>query len=365
MRLGGAVAVRASAEHSCAAATAVLATAVLTGCSAGESGAPQRADWSTASVYPALRSIPADEKALWDISLVDPGALNRLNQFADRPLPSTAVTSGGRPPAESTWTRASLSGSGCAFLDGLQRPQSAVRTGPPGPMLSVYFGKPSPAALLAVCAGDVDTARLGDVVGDDAAPTARSGVDGYGDDTIWVGHRDSLTYLVGSDVPAATADAVLTGTPVASGSLADDPGVQAVLAATPRAAVIEMGTVLTGMNRDGPGASKQLDALVADVETTTGKQLPAPIFGGYGWTPGADANGTGTFVTCYASVTEAADAAAVLTAVWPKAPDSAFATAVTAASDRVVRTDVPGVESNEFDLRTLRLLSYPGFHGAA
>jgi hypothetical protein len=197
-----------------------------------------------------LGSIPSTFESRHDIGLVNPAVLNRVALIGGNNAPTTAASTGGRPPSEVAWFDDSLNGSVCAtYLDGRGTPSGpSPRTGPPGLMLSVAYQATKPEQALGVCAGPVDPAALADPKlrgATSITPETVAGVAGTNTDKTWLGYRPEppTTYVVGAEIPDETRNSLVSGTPVGS-SLAADPGVRAVLAAAPYAAMIEMGTVL-------------------------------------------------------------------------------------------------------------------------
>ncbi len=356
-------------RRSAAAALAVAALTVaslLTGCSSTQSGLPAPAGWTSTPAAGWLASIPSTFDSRHDIGLVNPAALNRVALIGGDDAPTTAPSTGGRPPSEVAWFDDSINGSVCAtYLDGRgSAPGPSPRTGPPGLMLSVSYETNTPEKMIGICAGPVDPAALANPKLRGAAevtPETVAGVAGTSTDKTWVGYRAELqtTYIVGAEIPDDTREGVVGGT-AAGTSLAADPGVRAVLSAAPHAAMIEMGTVLL---RDHPlGSTDALEEAVSAAMADAGVQaMPVAEFAGYGWTPGQRVVGTSTFVTTYGSAQEAAAVGRVLAAVWPKLPSSPLGAAATAVEGSTVITTLPEVEPGEFTLRGQSLQGYPGF----
>lgn len=332
-------------------AVVLLGAAVLSGC-ASEPGTAVAQDWTASPVYGGLRSIPAGNDSKFEIGLVSASKLNALNAVDKNPKETTAPGTGMRPPSEYAWTNYAISGSVCGMLESQYSTTPGFRTGPPGDMLSVYNGTVDPDQMIGVCQGDVDLTKL--------KGTAKTvgGVAGYDVNGIWLGSTKELTYQFGDKVSEALRDAVLAGS-TGAGTLADDPDVKAVLAANPQAAAIEMGRIFVGISSFR--SKSPLGDLLAAAQTAQGKTLPQPTFGGYGWTSTDGLKGTGTFVTRYASTADATTAAALLSALWPKATDTPFTAATTTSENETVITRLPNVTVTDFNLRNLRIADYPGY----
>ena len=338
---------------------------VSTSACANTGGTAASATWESSAAFRVLGSIAATADSRFSISLVDVTVLNLLDRSAEQPLSTTAEAPSERPAAESAWSRYALSAASCTGVveSGLFSSGPPVRTGPLDETVNVGFGDFDAPALLSVCQGPIDPAQLPGVLEDGWTPQTVAGVDGMATEQFWVGYQPSgpRTTMVGDDVPAAAADAVLTGSDVPD-SLAADPGVRAVVAAAPRAATIEMGTFLLGL---GSVATKddEVRAAIQAAQDRVGGTLPAPTFAGFGWTPGTGLDGTATFVTTYGSEAEAGTAGSVLTDTWPRldVTDGPLAAATTAVTGTAVITQVTDVPPDEFDLRTLRLADYPGW----
>ncbi|WP_029138104.1 hypothetical protein [Nakamurella lactea] len=332
----------------------VVGCALLSAC-ASEPGTAEPRDWTGSPVYSALRAVPANDDSKFEIGLVDARKLNALNSSAPSPLPTTAPASGLRPQAEYAWTNYAIAGSVCTALETQYVTAPGYRTGPPGDLLSIYYGSVDPGQMLGVCQGDVDLAAL---KGDQRTV---DGVAGYEFNGVWLGRTHGLTYQFGDKVPDTLRTALLASS-TEDGTLADDPDVAAVLAANPQAAAIEMGRIFVGIASFK--SKSALGDLLSDIESTQGKTLPQPTFGSYGWTQTDGLTGTGTFVTRYGSAADAATAAALLSALWPKlgsAKDTPFAAATTTADGETVVTRLPDVDVTDFNLRNLRVADYPGF----
>ena len=348
---------------------AALGCLILLGMSstacANTGGTATAATWESSAAFGVLGSIAATADSRFSVSLVDVTVLNLVDRAAEQPLSTTAEAPSDRPPAESAWSRYALSAASCTGLveSAPFSSSSPVRTGPLEETVNVGFGDFDAPALLSVCQGPIDPAQLSSVLEDGWTPQTVAGVPGMATEQFWVGYQAGgpRTTMIGDDVPAATADAVLTGTSVPD-SLAADPGVRAVVAAAPRAATIEMGTFLLGFGSVATADDEVLAAIGAAQEKVGGT-LPAPTFAGFGWTPGVGLDGTATFVTTYGSEAEAGSAAAVLADTWPRlhTSDGPLAAATTSATGTVVVTEVADVPPDEFDLRTLRLADYPGW----
>jgi len=345
----------------------ILAPAV-NACTDAQSGTPQPGtavptasgvDWTDSAAHAALNSIPASFDAKYHISLLDPASLNLVGLIGGDAGPTTAASTGGRPPAESAWQNRSTSDQICASV--LDDRSAPVRSAAPDKMLSLWWGGTDAEQKLGVCQGAIDPAGLGDPDLRDGAVSAQTvaGVNGYRGQHGWAGYRASppVTYLVGSDIPDATRAAVVAGTAV-SASLAEDRQVRAVLDAAPHAAMVDMGTVY--LERNTLGASDETSAaLVAAMRTAGVTQLPVPDFAGYAWTPGTRTVGTATFVTTYGSTQEAQAVGAVLIAVWPALADTEFAGAATRVDGQIVTTTMADVGPGEFGLRDRSILDYP------
>ncbi len=341
----------------------------MSACTDEQSGSPQPGtavpqtpgvDWTGSPAYVALGSIPATFDTKYHIALLDPAPVNLVGRIGGEAGPTTAASTGGRPPAESAWVNNSTSEQICAaLLD--DRSAAAVRTAPPDKMLSVWWGGTDAEQKLGVCQGAIDPERLSDPKLRDETVTAQTvaGVGGYGGPHGWAGYRASppVTYLVGTAVPDDTRTAVLAGTAV-PGSLAEDRQVKAVLDAAPHAAMIDMGTVYLQRNVLGT-SDKTATALTAAMRSAGVTQLPVPDFAGYAWTPGTRRVGIATFVTTYGSTQEAQAVGAVLSALWPAVADTTFAGAGTAVDGQVVVTTVTEVGPAEFSLRDRSILGYP------
>jgi hypothetical protein len=316
-------------------------------------------DWTASPAYVALGSIPSTFEAKYHISLLDPAPLNLVGRIGGDAGPTTAASTGGRPPAESAWLNTSTSDQVCAVLD--DRSAAPVRTAPPDKMLSVWFGGTDAEQKLGVCQGTIAAGRLDDpeLREGTVSPQTVAGVNGYRGEHGWAGYRETppVTYLIGSDVPDDARNSVLEGTAV-SGSLAEDHEVRAVLDAAPHAAMVDMGTMY--LERNPLGASDEVTAaLTAAMHSAAVTQLPVAEFAGYSWTPGPRAVGTATFVTTYGSTQEARAVGAVLDAVWPALADTEFAGAGTTVDGQVVITAMAGVGPTEFSLRDRTILDYP------
>jgi hypothetical protein len=335
-------------------AVILIAGAALAACSSGQRGDPVAQDWTVSPVYGALRSIPATAASKFEIGLVSASRLNALDADAPTPKATTAPRSGLRPPSENAWINYAIAGSVCTLLESTYDAAAGYRTGPPGDMLSIYYGSVDTGQTLGVCQGDTDPTEL------EGKQQKIGAVDGYDLKGIWLGRHNGLTFQFGDKIPDDLRSAILSGT-AAGGSLADDPEVRAVLDATPQAAAVEMGRIFVGIAsfRSSSPLHKALDAVTA----TQDKALPDPTFGGYGWTSTSGLTGTGTFVTRYGSATDASTAAALLTAVWPKATGTPFADASTTSDAETVVTRVPNVKVTDFNLRNLRVADYPGYGG--
>ncbi len=347
-----------------------LVAVALAGCTDQQPGTPQAGttapaaasgvDWAGSAAIAALGSIPATFDAKFHIALLDPASLNLVGRIGGDAGPTTAPSTGGRPPAESAWLNNSTSNQVCAaVLDDRSAP--AVRTAPPDKMLSVWFNGTDAEQELGVCQGAIDAGRLGDPELRDGAVTAQTvaGVNGFRGPHGWAGYRESppVTYLVGSDVPDDTRTAVLDGSAV-SGSLAEDRQVRAVLDEVPHAAMVDMGTVY--LQGNPPDATDEITAALSTAMRSAGvTQLPVADFVGYGWTPGTRRVGTATFVTTYGSTQEAQAVGAVLSALWPALADTAFAGAGTTVDGQVVVTTMADVGAAEFSLRDRTILDYP------
>ena len=349
------------------AALSILAPAV-SACTDEQSGTAQPGtatpsasgvDWTDSAALAALGSIPATFDAKYHISLLDPGPLNVVGLVGGDAGPTTAASTGGRPPAESAWLSTSTSDQICGLV--LDDRSAPARTTAPDMMLSLWWGGTDAEQKLGVCQGAIDPAALGDPDLRDGAVSAQtvSGVNGYRGQHGWAGYRASppVSYLVGSDIPDDTRTAVLAGTAVA-GSLAEDRQVRAVLDAAPHAAMVDMGTVY--LERNMLGAPDEITAALTTAMRTAGvTQLPVPEFAGYAWTPGTRTVGTATFVTTYGSTQEAQAVDAVLIAVWPALADTEFAGAGTRVDGQVVTTTMADVGPGEFGLRDRSILDYP------
>lgn len=335
-------------------AVALIGCAALSACSSGQKGSAVAQDWTASPVYGALRSIPATADAKLEIGLVSAGRLNALDADSPEPKATTAPQSGLRPPSEYAWTNYAIAGSVCTLIESSYGDAAGYRTGPPGDMLSIYHGSLDTDQMLGVCQGDTDPAKL------KGKPQKIGAVDGFDVKSVWLGRANNLTYQFGAQIPDDLRSAVLSST-AADGSLADDADVRAVLDANPQAAAVEMGRIFVGIAslRSTSPVKKALAAVVA----TQGKTLPDPVFGGYGWNSTDGLTGTGTFVTRYGSAADAATAATLLSAVWPKVSDGPFATATTTADGQTVATTVPTVKVTDFNLRNLGVADYPGFSG--
>jgi hypothetical protein len=325
------------------------------GCSAQPGTAVPR-DWTGSPVYASLKALPATTDSLFEIGLVDARKLNALDQYAEKPKSTTAPASGLRPPSDYAWTNYSIAGSACALLEtSYQALPPGYRAGPPGDLLTVYNGKPTPDTTVGVCHGEVNL----DVLGKAAKPRSIGGVAGVDFNGLWIGQTRDLTFQLGPKVDPSVTPGLLAGASVTT-SLADDPGVTAVLAANPQAAMIEMGTIFVGLAGLG-SSSKALRQLVTDAAAAQGTTLPNPVFGGYGWTPGTGLTGTATFVTRYSVDQQATTAGALLSATWPKATGTPFAGATTTVTGSVVITRLADAKVDLFNLRTMRLADYPGY----
>lgn len=314
-------------------------------------------DWTSSPVYASLKAMPATQDSLFEIGLVDARKLNAIDQYADKPKSTTTPASGLRPQSEYAWINYSIAGSACTLFESLYQARPGYRTGPPGDLLTIYTDKTKSDATVAVCQG---TVNLG-VLGNNAKPRSIAGVAGVDVSGLWAGQTRDLTFQVGAKVDESVTTGLLAGAPVAT-SLADDPGVTAVLAANPQAAMVEMGTIFVGLAGFG-SSSKTLRQLVTDAAAAQGTAMPDPIFGGYGWTPGTGLTGTATFVTRYSSDQQATTAGAVLSAALPKAAGTPFAGASTTVTGSVVITRLSNAKVDLFNLRTMRLADYPGYGG--
>lgn len=337
----------------------VFAAGMSAACSTSP-GEAVPADWTSSPVFSGLESIPADSSSKFEISLVNTRALNRIDRFSEDPKSTESPGEGLRPPAEFAWINYAIVGSVCdaAVNRGSSAASPGYYTGPSGDMLSVYLKDVELTGAIAVCQNSVDLSKL-----QQAKPRTVGDTSGFTvGDAVWMGQRNDLTYVFGADVSEALQKATLAQD-TGDGVLARDPQVRAVLDANPRAAAVEMGTIFT---RFGGFGKKPLAEEVAAAEQRTGADLPPAEFGGYGWTPAADAlPGTGVFVTCYASEAEASSTAKILTSVWPEAgDDSPFRRATTTVSGTAVITTVPDIHPRDFNLRTLRLAEYPAYIGA-
>lgn len=347
-------------------ASALVGLALATACSSAQPGAPEAAGWTSSAAAGWLGSIPSTFESRYDIGLVNPVVLNRAALIGGNNAPTTAPSTGGRPPSEVAWFDDSVNGSVCAtYLDGRGSTSGpSPRVGPPGLMLSVSYQAGKPEQALGVCAGQVDPAALAEEKLRGAAtvtPSTVAGVAGTTTDKSWAGYRAEppTTYIVGTAISDETRNSLVSGTPAAS-SLAADPGVNAVLKAAPYAAMIEMGTVLLRDNSIG-GSNAVEQAVTAAMADGGVQAMPVAEFAGYSWTPGPRVVGTSTFITTYGSAQEAATVGRVLSAVWPKLPSSALGTATTAVDGTAVITTLSEVEPGEFTLRGMSLQTYPGF----
>lgn len=322
---------------------------VTAGC-ASIPGTPVARDWTGSPVFAALRSVPSTAESRYEIGFVDTRALNTAAAAGGRMLPTTAPRTGLRPQSEYGWTNLSIGGSVCGFAEAQAATPAGFRTGPPGDLLTIYTDGNDLTGSIGVCQGEVDPTEL-----PNGEPATVAGVSGVSIGQVWMGQQRDLLFQLGTKVPADLQQALLAGTATES-SLAEDPAVLAVLAANPRAAAVEMGTVFLGLGRMAGNRGDLYELLQA-----SGASLPTPTFAGYGWTPTSGIIGTGTFVTVYASEAEATTAAATLTGLWPRADTSVFSTAVTTSEGTTVVTRVPGVDARDFNFRTLRLAEYPGY----
>jgi hypothetical protein len=326
---------------------------------------PTAGGWRATPLWGQLSGIPAAGHT-FEIDLLNAGTLNGVDAAAKTPLPTTAA-SGQRPAAEFAWSRYALAIPACVAV------QQATLQGPwtnDGPLrfaLNVVSGERYDAGgVLSTCTGpyratSYRTSPSSGTASATGGPVA--GVTGVVANGQWVGYRADVQtlYTIGGDIPPGTMSTLLSGGTV-SQSLADDPRVQAVLDATATSATVSMGTYLPlYAHRSSPG--NDIDAAVQAAEQASGKQLDQSQFGGIGWGPrGAGLAGITTFVTVYSSADRAADAAAVLTALWSGGRLARqFGGAVTTANGLAVVTTVPVPDAHTFDLQTLRALDYPGF----
>lgn len=332
----------------------LVVVAVASACSATVSGTTSAPDWTSSAAWGLLRSIPADDGSRTEIGFVDTAALNAVDGAAATPKPTTAPESGRLPQSAYAWTSYTIGGSLCSFLDGQFGTRPGFRRTPFGDLVTVFGGRSGqPAAAIARCEGRVDPSQLGTAV----ATTSAAGTTGSVVGPLAIFGSGDVQTLVGQDVPASTRDAVVGGSPVPN-SLADDPLVLQVVRAAPRAAALELGTVLVSLPQ--LSGSKAVDPALEEAVAEKGA-LPAAVFGGYGFVPGSGFTGTGLFITVYADEQQATTAADVLSAVWPGVGDHPFRTATTTRQGTTVVTTVPEVDPREFNLRTLRLAAYPGF----
>jgi len=349
-----------------------LAAALVTGTAAcsdavsgsAEQGAPgeMQAPAITGSVSsPVLDRLPANASTLSDIALIDPAALTEVALRRD--YPAAGSNSDERPAAETKWLDQVGVSNPCGTV--LDASYSGLRSGDAGPSSSIVLGTAQKSGTLAVCGGAVpEQAALAstEVRGDGVAAATVAGIDGYRASRTWIGvdRQQSLTYITdGTDIPEDLVQQAIAG-PAADPPLSKDARVRTVLAAVPKAAMVEMGTELvTGSSPSAPAAVRT--AFEQAVAQGGYQQAPIPQFGGYGWTPGSRITGTATFVTIYGSPQEAATAVKILTDTWSRLGTSKFTGAVTRRSDAAVVTTLADVGSTEFKVQSGQLAEYPGF----
>ncbi|MGI8417246.1 MAG: hypothetical protein ACR2P2_13795, partial [Nakamurella sp.] len=232
--------------------------------------------------------------------------------------------------------------------------------------VQIELGAKDAHGYLAICAPAAGADRLSDAKarGTDVTAKTFAGVAGFGSDSgKWMGNNsgNTVTYIAESDTPAELAEAVIgSKTPPASGTLAKNEDVLAVLDAAPSAAMLEMGTTLVATSSYSAPAAVSTAFKQAVAQGGNG-QPPVPEFGGYAWTPGARINGTATFVTSYGSKEEAGTVTAILKDVWGRLGDSKFTGAVTTQDDRTVITRIADVGPTEFKVQSGQLGDYPAF----
>ena len=343
----------------------ILVTAVavsLTACS-GDTGIPQRTDWTSDPAYALLSAVPASTTTRYEIDLTSGTALNLLNAAQPTPLPTTGES--GRPaPADFAWSNYSLTIPPCTGAGSYDVAWTVLLSGPLRSAVTVMTdGKPTQAGALSLCTGAVDASRLTGVGG--SAP-ARSieGVPGLTVEGGWLGYaqdQDRLIYA-GPTVPESTM-AALAGRRAVAGSLADDPQVRLVVAALGEADTAVIGTVLVR----GSGGFGSAAESIAAAQRASGKTLPAAELAGLGWRRVDGLIGDALFVTVYPTAAAAQTAAQVLTTLWGMPDTKAakdFPGARTTVTDRTVVTVVSGVDPHRYDLRAARALFYPGYQTA-
>lgn len=359
-----------TARRSLAAAVAGL-TLLVAGCDSNVNGSPQSGGSTVAGspsgpsrwlTNPVLTRLPAGDTTLSLISLIDGATMNKVGQRVG--FQDTTPDSNERPKSETAWLDVDSVDNPCG--QGLDSSSGGLRTGSPGDSVQIELGTEDAYGYLAMCAPAVSAGKLSDAKarGTDVAAKTFAGLAGFGgDSSVWMGNNsgNTVTYIAESDTPAALAEAVVgSRTPPASGTLAKNDDVLAVLNAAPAAAMLEMGTTLVATSAYTTPAAVSTAFEQAVAQGGYG-QPPVPEFGGYAWTPGARINGTATFVTSYGSKEEAASMTAILKDVWSRLGESKFTGAVTTQDGRTVTTRIADVGPTEFMVQSGQLGDYPAF----
>lgn len=347
---------------------AVAAVVLMAGCSDPVVGVPSpspagptvaAADGGGA-VVPVLQRLPATAATKTSIILIDGAALNTIAQrsgYADQ-----QQDSGGRAKSETAWLDIVAVDNPCGTK--LDATSGSLRSGAPGDSLSIELGADEKSGYLAVCHGMVDPAKLADSKLRGGTVTDRSvgSIKGYAVNGDWIGSSadGSTAYLTETDTPADLAQQAITGPALPEGSLAQDPGVRAVLDAAPHAAMIQMGTKLVASA--SYSAPQQVQAAFQQAVAQGGfQEAPVPEFGGYSWTPDGRLTGTAAFVTRYGSAEEAATAASIFSDVWKRLGVSKFDGAITEQNGPTVITRLAGVGPKTFAIQSGAMGEYPGF----